>query len=225
MKVCILDYNAGNITSIIHALSRSSNSGRKTNTTVTNDPAELSSATHIILPGVGAANSAMQFIYKKGLSDFIRSLTQPVLGICLGLQILCEHSEEGNTPCVGIFPYKVKRLQVNPPVSNLELQQQLSNHKKNVETIKIPHVGWNHVKFAPYIADTLMCDIPQSSAFYFSHGYYAEGAIDATTIAGLTQHGVAFPSILCHNNFYATQFHPEKSGVLGAKLLENFLKL
>lgn len=180
---------------------------------ITDTPAELHEADCVILPGVGEASSAMSYLREKELPAVISSLRQPVLGICLGLQLLCQSSEEGDAICLGIFPGKSIRFSTDYP-------------------IKIPHAGWNQVFYSDNCKHSIMRGIPQDSAFYFSHSFYVPMADEKSTnsdsdnmVIGTTTHGVTFASILHYNNFYATQFHPEKSGTIGETLIKNFLNL
>jgi glutamine amidotransferase len=191
--IAIIKYNAGNITSVKNAVERLGYVCK-----VTDDKDEIVAADSVIFPGVGEASSAMNYLKNKGLDKTIVSLRQPVLGICLGLQLLCNYSEEGNTPCLGIFDTEVKKF---PPLDI------------------VPHMGWNN------LYDTkgpLFDGFGKNDTVYFVHGYYAE--ICADTVA--TCHYILpFSAALQHDNFYATQFHPEKSGNVGEKILKNFLEL
>ncbi len=191
--IAVIEYNAGNIRSVINALSRI---GAKPQ--ITSDPEKIASADKVIFPGVGEASTAMNYLKERGLDKVIKSLNQPFLGICLGLQLLCSHSEEGNTACIGVFKEKVKRF---PPAG------------------KVPHMGWNDFK---EIRGELFNDLKAQSDMYFVHSYYAE--LGAETIAA-TDYIVPFSSGLNKNNFYAVQFHPEKSAEAGHKILKNFLSL
>ncbi|MBK8621870.1 MAG: imidazole glycerol phosphate synthase subunit HisH [Saprospiraceae bacterium] len=191
--IAILKYNAGNIFSVNHAVLAL---GYKT--VVTDNPDVLLKAEKVILPGVGEASSAMKYLSEHSLDVVIRSLTQPVLGICLGMQLLCSSSEEGNTFCLGKFDHKVKKF---PP--------------KDL----VPHTGWNSVH---NLKGELFRNINPGADFYFVHGYYAESG--AQTIAE-TEYILPFTSAMQHDNFFGTQFHPEKSGKIGLFLLKNFLSL
>ena len=194
MQVAIIKYNAGNIRSVLFAMERI---GVKA--IVTDVQEELERADKLIFPGVGEARSAMKYLKDKGIDGLIRNAKQPLLGICLGMQLLCRHSEENDTDCLGIFDTPVKRF----PSS----------------TLKVPQVGWNSV------VDTsgpLFNDIPPASYFYFVHSYYA--AHSPQTIA-TTEYGIPFSSALARDNFYGVQFHPEKSAAAGEQLLKNFLAL
>ena len=194
MKVSIIKYNAGNIKSVLFALERIG-----VNATVTDDIAVLKSSDKIILPGVGEASSAMQYLNEKRLDQLIVSLKQPVLGICLGMQLMCESSEEGNTTCLGIFDNKVRRFPT--------------------EDVKVPQIGWNNIYD---LKTNLYNNIKENEYMYLVHSYYAD--VNEHTIAK-TNYGIEYSSSLQKNNFYGVQFHPEKSSDAGQQLLENFIKL
>ena len=194
MKVAIVKYNAGNIASVQNALGRLNVSSE-----VTDDPDVLSCADKVIFPGVGEASTAMQYLCERGLDKVIKSVTQPVLGICLGMQLLCSHTEENATDCLGIFPNKVKRF-----ISN---------------DLKIPHMGWNTIS---NLQQPLFADVNEHSSVYFVHGYYVETSDESTAMCN---YGIDFAAAFQHENFYAVQFHPEKSGAVGERILENFLNL
>jgi glutamine amidotransferase len=166
---------------------------------LTVDPAVIRSASHVILPGVGAARAAMERLRKKGIADLIPRLTQPVLGICLGLQLLFESSEEDDTECLGILEGDVRHFIPAPGRP-------------------VPHMGWNQVTATR--SSPLLADVPDNSYFYFVHSYAAEAG-SATT--GRTDYGWPFSSVVESRNFLATQFHPERSGPMGARVLGNFL--
>jgi glutamine amidotransferase len=198
-QIAIIKYNAGNIQSVLYALERLGHSGE-----VTDNVAEIESATHVIFPGVGAANSAMPYLKERGLDKVICGLKQPFLGICLGMQLMCRHSEENDTPCLGIFDIAVKKF----PEMSLK-------H----ESVKIPHMGWNRLD---NVKSPLFSGLPAESFCYFVHSYYAE--ISEETIA-TTHYGLPFASALHRDNFYGVQFHPEKSAAIGEMILKNFLAL
>ena len=191
--IAILKYNAGNVTSVENAVQNLGYS-----TVVTDDVEVLKSADKVIFPGVGEASSAMEHLHKKGLDIVIRELTQPVLGICLGMQLMCESSEEGDTKGLGIFNAKVLQF---PPK---EL---------------VPQMGWNNFVS---VKGKLFDGIDLENDCYFVHSYYAE--ICPETVA-VTDYILPFSAALQKNNFYATQFHPEKSAKIGLQILNNFLKL
>lgn len=193
-KVAIIDGGGANIASLQFALARL---GAESELTV--DPTVIRSASHVILPGVGAARAAMDRLRERGLADLISRLTQPVLGICLGLQLLFENSEEDATECLGILKGSVRRFLPAPDRP-------------------VPHMGWNQVM--PVGSTPLLDDVPDNSYFYFVHSYAA--GIGPTT-RGSTDYGWPFSAVVESQNFLATQFHPERSGPLGARVLENFL--
>lgn len=194
MKVVIIKYNAGNIRSVLFALERIG-----VEAVVTDDHDEIRSADRVIFPGVGEASSAMKYLKEKGLDKLIASLTQPVLGICLGMQLMCSHSEENDTPCLGIFDEKVKRF-------------------PDTAGFKIPQIGWNNI-FG--LKTQLFSGVSENAYMYFVHGYYVESCENAIA---KTDYIAEYSSALHKNNFYAVQFHPEKSGEVGQKILENFIK-
>lgn len=191
--IAIIRYNAGNIKSVQNALTRLG-----FESIITDDPAELNDADKVIFPGVGEASSAMQYLRARGLDNTIRSLKQPVLGICLGLQLMCRFSEEANTRCLGIFDSDVRLF---PPVD------------------KIPHMGWNNFLT---MKGELFKNISADDDVYYVHSYYAE--ISACTSA-TCDYILPFSASMARDNFYATQFHPEKSAAVGEKILKNFLEL
>lgn len=193
-EVAIVDGGGANIASLQLALQRLGYTAR-----LTSDPATIRTASHVILPGVGAARAAMERLQKAGLDTLIRELRQPVLGICLGLQLLFESSEEDDVPCLGIIPGRVRRFAPHPERP-------------------IPHMGWNQIRRRR--DSELMNGIPDDSYFYFVHSYAAE--VSDNTIA-TADYGWPFTAIAGQDNFLATQFHPERSGPLGARILENFL--
>ncbi len=194
MKIAIVKYNAGNIQSLLFALERL---GQKA--VWTDDPAELRAADRVIFPGVGEASSAMQYLKKRGLDEVICSLQQPVLGICLGLQLFCRHSAENETDCLGIFETDVLKF---------------SSAK-----MKVPQIGWNQIS---NLKTPLFSGIPENSFMYFVHSFFA--AKSENTIAE-TEYGSTFSAALQKENFYSVQFHPEKSGKIGQRILDNFLKI
>lgn len=197
MKPVIIKYNAGNIRSVLFALERLGIEG-----VVTDDPAEIQRADKVIFPGVGEASTAMRYLRERGLDKLITSLEQPVLGICLGMQLLCRHSEENDTTCLGVFDVEVKRFQ--SPVDNL---------------LKIPQIGWNNITG---LHSSIFEHVPENAYMYFVHSYYA--ALGPDTVA-TSNYVINYSSALQKDNFYAVQFHPEKSAAEGQKILENFLKL
>lgn len=199
MKLVIIKYNAGNIESVNNALNRLG-----VNAEITADHDKIRKADKVIFPGVGEASTTMAYLKENGLDKLIVSLKQPVLGICLGLQLMCSHSEENDTPCLGIFDEKVKRF----------IPQQGEEF-----ITKVPHMGWNAITD---LKSTLFTSELENQYVYFVHSYYAEKS--EHTIA-TCNYILPFSAALHRDNFYATQFHPEKSGSIGAKILENFLQL
>jgi glutamine amidotransferase len=199
MKVAIIKYNAGNIMSVDFALQRL---GIEAN--VTADPDVIRSADRVIFPGVGEASTTMAYLREHKLDQLIRNLKQPVLGICLGLQLMCSHSEEGDVECLGIFPEKVKKFIPEPGMKS---------------KLKVPHMGWNSITG---LRSDIFDDTLENQYFYFVHSYYAAKGEDTAAICSYV---VPFSAALQKDNFYATQFHPEKSGKVGARILENFIKL
>ncbi|MDD4748249.1 MAG: imidazole glycerol phosphate synthase subunit HisH [Salinivirgaceae bacterium] len=191
--IAIVKYNAGNIKSVQNALNRLGYES-----CITDDPTSILNAEKVIFPGVGEASTAMKYLKDKGIDEVIKSVTKPFLGICLGLQLMCNKSEEGDTPCLGIFDTNVKQFQPND---------------------KVPHMGWND--FAS-IKGTLFQGINVWDDLYYVHSYYAE--LNNDTV-GICNYINPFSAALQKDNFYATQFHPEKSAEIGAQILKNFLKL
>ncbi|MBT5016314.1 imidazole glycerol phosphate synthase subunit HisH [Candidatus Peregrinibacteria bacterium] len=190
--ITIIDYQAGNLRSVTNALDRLGESYK-----ITDDPVIVARAEKVIFPGVGAAEPAMKILREKGLDKVLRKLKVPVLGICLGMQLLFEESAEGDVSCLGVIPGKVKLLK-NP---------------------KVPQIGWNAVKWAN---SDLTKNIPNESYFYFVNSYVAPLGEETS---GISFYGEMFSSVVQKENFYGVQFHPEKSGKVGLKLLANFLSL
>jgi glutamine amidotransferase len=193
MNVAVIKYNAGNIQSVKIALERIG-----LNPLVTDDPDSISRSEKVIFPGVGEASSAMEYLKARDLDKLLLNLKMPVLGICLGLQLMCHHSEENDTQCLGIFDTIVRRF---PPEN------------------KVPHMGWNTIGG---LKGSLFKDIPEKSYVYFVHSYFAD-VIPTTT--AYTNYILDFASAVEKDNYFAVQFHPEKSGPIGEKILKNFLEL
>lgn len=193
MKIAIIKYNAGNIQSVAFALERL---GVKP--LITDDPETIRKADKVIFPGVGEASSTMKYLQKMELDNLIPDLKQPVLGICLGMQLMCRFSFEGNTPCLGIFDMKVEKF---PPIN------------------KVPHVGWNSIT---NLKSELFKGIPDNSHVYFVHSFYVDQS--PYSIAECN-YGNLFSAAIQKNNFFATQFHPERSGKTGEIILKNFISL
>lgn len=196
MEVAVLDYNAGNIYSVVHALQRLG-----VEPVVTADKEFLIKADKVIFPGVGEAKTTMDYLKSQGLDLLIKNLKQPVLGICLGMQLMCSHSEEGNVNCLQIFDVPVLKF----------------NREKQSD--KIPHMGWNSLSD---LESPLYEGILDGEYVYFVHSYYVP--VNEFSIAN-TFHIQKFSASLNKDNFYATQFHPEKSGRVGERILSNFLRI
>ena len=208
--IAIVNYDTGNIRSVINALGRVG----CTDWVYTDDKSILAKADKVLLPGVGEASSAMAKLTERGLDTFIPTLTQPVLGICVGTQLMCQSSEEGDAQCMGIFRTKVKKFQPTPSSEN---DFSIFNSQFSIE--KIPHMGWNQITD---LRTPLFKDIDEGAYIYYVHSFYPELCED--TIA--TTHYInPFSGALGRDNFFGTQFHPEKSGTIGAQILKNFLEL
>lgn len=195
MNLSIIKYNAGNIRSVLYALERIG-----VQATVTDDHDAIRSADKVIFPGVGEASSAMNSLKENNLHKVIRELKQPVLGICVGMQLLCGHSEENDTDCLGVVPIQVRKF---APGTSL----------------KVPQVGWNNIYD---LQSPLFHNIPEQSFIYNVHGYYAEHS--PYTIA-TCQYGIEYAAAVRKDNFYGVQFHTEKSAATGEQILQNFLSL
>lgn len=197
MNVAIIKYNAGNIFSVDCALRRIGITAE-----ITDDPEKIRKADKVIFPGVGEASSAMAHLRHHRLDEVIRNLSQPLLGICIGQQLLCAHSEEGDTDCIGIFDVPVKRFQ------------------PSADGLKIPHMGWNRVKLTT--ENPLLTEALDNNFVYYVHSFYVP--LNCWTIAK-TEYIGEFSAAMRKNNFFATQFHPEKSGDVGERILKNFIEL
>ena len=196
MNLSIIQYNAGNIQSVLYALERLG-----VTATVTDDPSIIQASDKVIFPGVGEASTAMAYLKERNLDQLIVSLTQPVLGICLGMQLMCQHSAENDTNCLGIFEEQVLAFKATEIVQ------------------KIPQMGWNNIM---HLKTDLFNAVPENSFAYFVHGYYA--GLGDNTIA-TTDYIQAYSSGLHKDNFYGVQFHPEKSAEVGEQIIQNFLAL
>ncbi len=196
MNTVIIQYNAGNIQSVLYALERIGMTA-----VVTDDPTLIQSADKVIFPGVGEASTAMQYLKERNLDILIPQLKQPILGICLGMQLMCSHSEENDTPCLGIFNEQVQKFTTSEP------------------TLKIPQMGWNTICD---LKSDLFTSVPENSFAYFVHGYYA--TLGAQTIAK-TDYILTYSAALQKDNFYGVQFHPEKSALVGEQIIKNFIAL
>ncbi|MBE6349225.1 MAG: imidazole glycerol phosphate synthase subunit HisH [Spirochaetaceae bacterium] len=207
----IVDYNAGNIKSVERALEQ-----LQIPYLVSKNPKDLAKVSKVIFPGVGEAKYAMEQLSLSGFDSFLKDWTQankPLLGICLGSQIIFDYSEEGDVKCLGLIPGKIKHF------SSL-----LPNTEQH---IKIPHMGWNSVEFTSNQNEqeqNIFSHIPQNSDFYFVHSYVIQPE-DSSVITGIAQYGIQVPASIHYNSIYAMQFHPEKSGLCGLQILKNFAKM
>jgi imidazole glycerol-phosphate synthase subunit HisH len=201
VKIAIIKYNAGNVQSVLYALQRLG-----VNAVVTDDPDEITGADKVIFPGVGNAASAMEHLKRANLDKVIVSLRQPVFGICLGLQLMCSQSEEGDTECLGIFNVKVKKFQN-------------SLQSGNPSSFKIPQMGWNTII---NLSSPLFNGIKENSFVYYVHSYYAE--LSSMTTA-TTDYIIPYSAAIQQDNFYGVQFHSEKSADTGIQIISNFLKI
>ena len=196
MDTVIIQYNAGNIQSVLYALERIGVTAQ-----VTDDPEKILAADKVIFPGVGEASTAMQYLKERQLDLLIKALKQPLLGICLGMQLMCAYSEENNTNCLGIFNEQVKQF------------------KPDSISFKVPQMGWNTIT---HLQSNLFKGLDENSYAYFVHGYYA--SIGEHTIAQ-TNYILDYSSALHKDNFYGVQFHPEKSAKAGEQIIQNFLSI
>jgi imidazole glycerol-phosphate synthase subunit HisH len=197
MDLVIIKYNAGNIQSVLYALERIG-----VEALVTDDPSTIQKADKVIFPGVGEASSAMRYLQEHKLDAVVKGLQQPVLGICLGMQLMCAYSEENDTNCLGIFEEKVRMFS-----------------PKAEEPLKVPQIGWNNIV---NLQTPLFAGLPESTYVYFVHGYYASLGEHTIATADYVQ---PYSAALHKNNFYGVQFHPEKSAQAGEQILKNFLSL
>ncbi len=195
MKIAIIKYNAGNVASVMYALDRIG-----VNYSWTDEEEEIRGADKVIFPGVGEASTAMAYLREKQLDRLIPTLKQPVLATCIGMQLLCRHSEENNTKCMGVFDVEIKRFQSTE--------------------LKIPHVGWNSIEAQG--KNPLMQGLQASEYVYFVHSYYAPVNAYTSAICDYVQ---PFSAMLQKDNFYAAQFHAEISGQVGQRIIENFLAI
>ncbi|MFK7936295.1 MAG: imidazole glycerol phosphate synthase subunit HisH [Saprospiraceae bacterium] len=196
MNIAIINYNAGNVQSVLFCMERLG-----INAVLTDDFETIQRADKVIFPGVGEARSTMSYLRERRMDELIRNLKQPVLGICVGAQLLCAHSEENDTDCIGVFPNRVKKF----IPTNREM--------------KVPHMGWNTIQ---QTGTGIFTSDLENEYVYYVHSYYPE--INEFTM-GMTEYAVPFSAGLQRDNFYATQFHPEKSGKVGERILENFFKI
>lgn len=194
--ITIVNTGVANIASVLYALERLGKTAQ-----VTQDAKEIAAASHVILPGVGTASASMINLQKADLENALRLLTQPVLGICLGMQLLYDYSTEGEARCLGILNGTVKRLNPEP-------------------ALPVPHMGWNQVKKTR--DSRLLEGLPDASHFYFVHSFRAP---DGPEVAGVTDYAENIPAVIEYKNWFGAQFHPERSGEAGEKVLRNFLSL
>ena len=195
--IAIIDYDTGNLRSVCNALERIG-----AEYVLTDDPSVISRADRVLLPGVGEASTAMQKLQERGLCEVIRGLKMPVLGICIGMQLMCRHSDEGDVDCLGIFDASVTKFFADPQ-----------------NGVKVPHMGWNAISG---LRTGLFEGLSDGDFVYFVHSYAASVCDD--TIA-VSDNGRMFSAAICKDNFYGVQFHPEKSGDVGEKILKNFMSL
>ncbi|MBD0365923.1 MAG: imidazole glycerol phosphate synthase subunit HisH [Flavisolibacter sp.] len=201
MNLTIIKYNAGNIQSVLNALERLGVQAE-----VTDDPDEIKSADKVIFPGVGEASSAMKSLQQNNLDKVIKELQQPVLGICVGMQLLCTHSEENDTDCLGIIPVQVKKFSSSPL------------DRAGEGALKVPQIGWNNIYS---LRSPLFKNVPENSFIYNVHSYYAE---DSTYTIAKCLYGVEYAAAVQKDNFYGVQFHTEKSAAVGEQVIKNFLE-
>jgi len=196
LKTVIIQYNAGNIQSVLFALERIG-----VDAIVTDDVEQILQADKVIFPGVGEASTAMQYLKQRKLDQLIVQLKQPVLGICLGMQLMCKFSEENNTQCLGIF------------------DEQVSKFATGIDHLKIPQIGWNNIDD---LQTNLFSKVENNAYCYFVHGYFASKGIHTIATAN---YGIAYSAALHKDNFYGVQFHPEKSALVGEQILKNFIEI
>ena len=195
--IAIIDYDTGNLRSVCNALDRIG-----AQYCLTDDPSQIAQADRVLLPGVGEASSAMQKLQERGLCDVIRNLKVPVLGICIGMQLMCRHSEEGNVDCLGIFDADVRKFEADPAAG-----------------VKVPHMGWNSLVD---LKTGLFDGLADGDFVYFVHSFAADVCEDTVAVS---ENGRRFSAAMRKGNFYGAQFHPEKSGEVGEKILRNFMNL
>ncbi|MBN2166613.1 MAG: imidazole glycerol phosphate synthase subunit HisH [Marinilabiliaceae bacterium] len=198
-NIVIIKYNAGNIRSVNNALIRLGQDAL-----ITADFETILKADKVIFPGVGEASTTMKYLNETGIGDLFKQLKQPVLGICLGMQLMCSYSDEGDVSCLNLFTEKVRRFTLPEP---------------NIENIKVPQMGWNQITD---LKGDLFDASLEGQYVYFVHSYYVAKGNDTSAV---TNYILPYSSALQKDNFFATQFHPEKSGIVGEKILTNFLKL
>lgn len=221
--IAIVNYKMGNLRSVQNALTRLG-----ADFTVTDNAETIRHASHVLLPGVGSAGEAMRNLHEVALPPVIRSLRQPVLGICVGMQVLCRHSEEGDAECLGVFDAKVRRFSAEVTEKTAGISGIAAGvaavpdgvlESAAGERLKVPHMGWNQLG---NMESKLFAGIESGSYVYFVHSYFAGLCPDTI---GTAHYGTLFSAALKYENFYGVQFHPEKSGETGLRLLQNFLSL
>ena len=195
--IAIIDYDTGNLRSVCNALDRIG-----AQYCLTDDPSLIAQADRVLLPGVGEASSAMQKLQERGLCELIRNLKVPVLGICIGMQLMCRHSEEGDVDCLGIFDADVRKFEADPAAG-----------------VKVPHMGWNSLTD---LQTRLFDGLADGDFVYFVHSFAADVCEDTVAVS---ENGRRFSAAMRKGNFYGAQFHPEKSGEVGEKILRNFMNL
>ena len=195
--IAIIDYDTGNLRSVCNALDRIG-----AQYCLTDDPQVITSAERVLLPGVGEASTAMEKLKERGLCEVIKDLKVPVLGICIGMQLMCRHSEEGDAECLGIFDADVRKFEAAPE-----------------QGVKVPHMGWNTLSD---LRTGLFADMSEGDFVYFVHSFAADVCADSIAVS---ENGRRFSAAMNKGNFYGVQFHPEKSGEVGEKILKNFLNL
>ena len=195
--IAIIDYDTGNLRSVCNALDRIG-----AESVLTDDPAVIAEADRVLLPGVGEASSAMAKLQERGLCEVIKSLTVPVLGICIGMQLMCRHSEEGDVDCLGIFDACVRKFDADPSAG-----------------VKVPHMGWNALT---ELRTDLFAGVSEGDFVYFVHSFAADVCQDSIAVS---DNGRRFSAAMRKGNFYGAQFHPEKSGDVGETILRNFMNL
>lgn len=195
--IAIIDYDTGNLRSVCNALDRIG-----AQYCLTDDPQVITSAERVLLPGVGEASTAMEKLKERGLCDVIKDLKVPVLGICIGMQLMCRHSEEGDAECLGIFDADVRKFEAAPE-----------------QGVKVPHMGWNTLTD---LSTGLFAGMSDGDFVYFVHSFAADVCADSIAVS---ENGRRFSAAMNKNNFYGVQFHPEKSGEVGEKILKNFLNI
>ena len=234
MVLTIIKYNAGNIQSVLYALERIG-----VEALVTDDHAQIKSADKVIFPGVGEASSAMRYLKERGLDEVLKNLSQPVLGICLGMQLMCKYSEENNTECLGIFDEKVRLFKPVEHEKQKKLLQQLDDiltvqeateeadetgDIQTLATLKVPQIGWNTLRLRrPHPLFDGIDTGPEGLHAYFVHSYMLDPEIENDVLA-VTDYGGPVTAAVCNDNMAGTQFHPEKSQALGLALIANFLR-